>query len=68
MQLLVMQLSPPSRHSIPLWSKFSPLNSVAFSSQANHTDLATATGRRILVPTFVDEGCPLMKATVTHGR
>jgi hypothetical protein len=24
MKLLVMQLSPPSRHSIPLWSKYSP--------------------------------------------
>jgi hypothetical protein len=27
---------------------------VAFSPQANYTDWATATGRRILVPTFVD--------------
>jgi hypothetical protein len=24
MKLLVMQFSPPSRHSIPLWSKYSP--------------------------------------------
>jgi hypothetical protein len=29
---------------------------VAFSPQANYTDWATATGRRILVPTFVDRG------------
>jgi hypothetical protein len=29
-------------------------NSVAFSPQANYTDWATATGRRILVPTFAD--------------
>jgi hypothetical protein len=31
-------------------------NSVAFSSQANYTDWATATGRRILMPTFMDRG------------
>jgi hypothetical protein len=31
-------------------------NSVAFSPQANYTDWATATGRRISVPTFVDRG------------
>jgi hypothetical protein len=31
-------------------------NSVAFSPQANYTDLATATCRRNLVPTFVDRG------------
>jgi hypothetical protein len=24
MKLLVMQLSPPSHHSIPFWSKYSP--------------------------------------------
>jgi hypothetical protein len=24
MNLLVIQLSPPSRHSIPLWPKYSP--------------------------------------------
>jgi hypothetical protein len=29
---------------------------VAFSPQANYTDWATATGRRNLVPTFVDRG------------
>jgi hypothetical protein len=29
-------------------------NSVAFSLQANYTDWATAIGRRILVPIFVD--------------
>jgi hypothetical protein len=28
MKLLVMQLSPPSRHSIPLWSKYSPQHPV----------------------------------------
>jgi hypothetical protein len=28
------------------------INSVAFSSQANYTDLVTTTGWRILVPTF----------------
>jgi hypothetical protein len=32
------------------------INSVAFSPQANYTDGATATYRRILVPTFVDRG------------
>jgi hypothetical protein len=31
-------------------------NSVAFSSQANYTDSATATCRRNLMPTFVDRG------------
>jgi hypothetical protein len=31
-------------------------NSVAFSPQANYTDYAIATGRRILVPTFADRG------------
>jgi hypothetical protein len=31
-------------------------NSVAFSPQANYTNWATATGRRNLVPTFVDRG------------
>jgi hypothetical protein len=31
-------------------------NSVAFGLQANYTDWATATGRRNLVPTFVDRG------------
>jgi hypothetical protein len=31
-------------------------NSVAFSSQANYTDRATATGLRILMPTFVYRG------------
>jgi hypothetical protein len=36
-------------------------NSVAFSPQANYTDWATATGRRILVPTSVDRG-------VSHGQ
>jgi hypothetical protein len=30
-------------------------NSVAFSMQANYTDSATATGRRILVPTLADK-------------
>jgi hypothetical protein len=30
--------------------------SVAFSPQANYTDCVTATGRRILVPTFTDRG------------
>jgi hypothetical protein len=29
---------------------------VAFSPQANYADWATATGRRILVPTFADRG------------
>jgi hypothetical protein len=29
-------------------------NSVAISPQANYTEWATATGRRILVPTFVN--------------
>jgi hypothetical protein len=29
---------------------------VAFSLQANYTDWATATGRQILVSTFVDRG------------
>jgi hypothetical protein len=28
MRLLVMQLSPPSRHSIPLWPKYSPQHPV----------------------------------------
>jgi hypothetical protein len=31
-------------------------NSVAFSSQRNYIDWATATSKRILVPTFVDRG------------
>jgi hypothetical protein len=29
---------------------------MAFSLQTNYTDLATATGQQILVPTFVDRG------------
>jgi hypothetical protein len=29
---------------------------MALSPQANYSDWATATGRRILVPTFVDRG------------
>jgi hypothetical protein len=29
---------------------------MAFSPQANNTDWATATGRQILVPAFVDRG------------
>jgi hypothetical protein len=29
---------------------------VVFTPQANYTDLATATGRRILVPTSADRG------------
>jgi hypothetical protein len=32
---------------------------MAFSLQANYTDWATATGRTILVPTFVDRGVSL---------
>jgi hypothetical protein len=28
MKILVMQLSPPSHHSIPLWSKYSPQHPV----------------------------------------
>jgi hypothetical protein len=39
-------------------------NSVAFSQQVNYTDLVTATGRRILVPTFVDRGM----SRGQHGR
>jgi hypothetical protein len=39
MKLLVMQLSPPSRHSIPLWSKYSPQhpvsNTLSFCSSLN---------------------------------
>jgi hypothetical protein len=31
-------------------------DSVALSPQTNYTDWATAAGRRILVPTFVDRG------------
>jgi hypothetical protein len=31
-------------------------NSVALSLQANHTDSSTTTGRRLLVPTFLDRG------------
>jgi hypothetical protein len=31
-------------------------HSLAFIPQANYTDCATATGRRILVPTFADRG------------
>jgi hypothetical protein len=31
-------------------------NTVAFSPQANYTDWSTATGRRVLVPTFADRG------------
>jgi hypothetical protein len=37
-------------------SDFIKTNSVAFSPQANYTDWTTATGRRNLVPTFVDRG------------
>jgi hypothetical protein len=37
-------------------------NSLAFSPQANYTDSATATDRRILVPTFLDRGVSLVSA------
>jgi hypothetical protein len=33
-------------------------NTVAFSPKSNYTDWATATGRRILVPTLMDRGVP----------
>jgi hypothetical protein len=38
-----------------------PFNSMAFSLQVNYTDWATATGRRIILPTFADRG-------VQHGQ
>jgi hypothetical protein len=34
MKLLAMQLSPPSRHSIPLWSKYSPLSTLFSNSHS----------------------------------
>jgi hypothetical protein len=37
-------------------TKTNKTNSVTFSQQANYTDWATATGRHMLVPTFVDRG------------
>jgi hypothetical protein len=33
MKLLLMQFSPPSRHSIPLWSKYSPQHPVLKHTQ-----------------------------------
>jgi hypothetical protein len=47
-KIIIMQVSPPSRHCIP------QLNSVALSPQANYTEWATATCRRNFVPNFVD--------------
>jgi hypothetical protein len=49
--------------------KLKNLNSVAFSSQANYTDLAS--DRRMsaeLVPTFADRGCRVVSATDPYGR
>jgi hypothetical protein len=37
MQILVMQFSPPSRHSIPLWSKYSPQHLVLKHPQFMNT-------------------------------
>jgi hypothetical protein len=42
-------------------------HSVNFSMQANYTDCATATGRRILVPTFADRGVRVVNAAVHLG-
>jgi hypothetical protein len=42
----------PDSHSLRL--NTTSMSSVALSPQANYTDLATATCRRNLVPTFVD--------------
>jgi hypothetical protein len=39
-------------------------NSMAFSPQANFTERATATGRPVLVSTFVDRGASLQNP---HG-
>jgi hypothetical protein len=53
-----------------LYSWSSGLNSlntsVAFSPQANYTDWATGTGRRILVGTLVDRGALRGQSGVTH--
>jgi hypothetical protein len=38
------------------YSKQKQTNSVTLNPQANYTDWSTATGRRILVPTFADRG------------
>jgi hypothetical protein len=40
----------------PLKLENKQTNCVAFSPQSSHTDLSTATSRRILMPTFVDRG------------
>jgi hypothetical protein len=45
-----------SAHFCTIERSFMNTNSVALSPQANYTDWATTTGRRILVPTFVDRG------------
>jgi hypothetical protein len=43
-------------------------NSMAFNPQANYTDWATATGRRILMPTFVERGEMWSMRRIPHGR
>jgi hypothetical protein len=45
-------------HHFTKYCKKEKENSTAFSLQANYTDLAAATGRRILVPTFPDRRVP----------
>jgi hypothetical protein len=54
MKLLVMQLSPPSRHSIPLWSKYSPQHPV-LKHPLSVIDVFWGTKRLAVVRTDVSE-------------
>jgi hypothetical protein len=61
---LVMQNLFWSQSIMSMTYCYTHTNSVAFSPQANYTDWSTATGRWILVPTFVDRGVSCGQ----HGR
>jgi hypothetical protein len=50
------QMSPTSSRLVLNFKNQTKTNSVALSPRANYTDWATATCRRIIVPTFVDRG------------
>jgi hypothetical protein len=48
MKLLVMQLSPPSRHSIPLWSIYSPQHPKTKTTRAENIKIVLGNWERII--------------------